>query len=78
MYERYLASSSVARRLGVSPKTVSRWAKDGRLPYFTTLGGHRRFKKEAIERLAADLGHPVELIGTQDSQITRWMNSRGL
>jgi excisionase family DNA binding protein len=53
--ERYLRTSEVAMQLQVSPKTVARWAKEGRLPYLATLGGHRRFPASAIERLVSDL-----------------------
>ena len=53
--ERYLRTSEVAMQLQVSPKTVARWAKEGRLPYLATLGGHRRFPASAIERLVGDL-----------------------
>lgn len=53
--ERFLRTSEVALRLHVSPKTVARWAKEGRLPYLATLGGHRRFPAAAIERLLTDL-----------------------
>ena len=49
--ERYLRTSEVAVRLQVSPKTVARWAKEGRLPYLATLGGHRRFPAAAIDQL---------------------------
>jgi excisionase family DNA binding protein len=41
----------VAARLQVSPKTVARWAKDGRLPYRRTLGGHRRYDPDHIDQL---------------------------
>jgi excisionase family DNA binding protein len=41
--------------LHVSPKTVSRWAKEGRLPHLSTLGGHRRFPASEIERLMVEL-----------------------
>ena len=54
--ERFLRTSDVARMLHVSPKTVSRWAKEGRLPHLSTLGGHRRFPASEIERLMAELG----------------------
>jgi MerR family regulatory protein len=38
----YLRTFEVAAELGgVSPKTVTRWAKAGKLPYLRTLGGHR-------------------------------------
>lgn len=46
---RYLAPGDVARILGVSAKTVSRWARDGRIPHAVTLGGHRRFRAGVIE-----------------------------
>lgn len=56
MNHRYIASSDVARILHVSPKTVSRWARDGRRPFIRTLGGHRRYPKVEIEALARTLG----------------------
>jgi excisionase family DNA binding protein len=51
----YLKTAEVAEMLHVSPKTVTRWAKDGKLPHSRTLGGHRRFPAEAIDRLAREL-----------------------
>ncbi|MGH2678146.1 MAG: helix-turn-helix domain-containing protein, partial [Actinomycetota bacterium] len=35
----YLKTAEVADILHVSPKTVTRWAKDGKLPHSRTLGG---------------------------------------
>ncbi|MBI4260097.1 MAG: helix-turn-helix domain-containing protein [Actinobacteria bacterium] len=52
---RYLKTGDVAAMLRISPKTVTRWARDGKLPHSRTLGGHRRFPAEAIERLAREL-----------------------
>jgi excisionase family DNA binding protein len=37
--------------LSVSPKTVSRWAKEGKLPFMRTLGGHRRYPEAHIREL---------------------------
>lgn len=51
----YLKTAEVARILTVSPKTVSRWAKEGRLPHLVTLGGHRRFPADDIYRIAERL-----------------------
>jgi excisionase family DNA binding protein len=51
----YLHTSAVAAILQVSPKTVSRWAQQGLLPYQRTLGGHRRYPELAIRELAASL-----------------------
>ncbi len=48
----YLLAAQVGRLLHVSPKTVSRWAKEGKLPYVRTLGGHRRFPGAPIKELA--------------------------
>ena len=51
----FLRSAQVAAILQVSPKTVARWAKEGRLPCQRTLGGHRRYPEPAIRDLAASL-----------------------
>ena len=51
----YLRTYEVAEILHVSPKTVTRWAKDGKLPYSRTLGGHRRYPGDEIRALAAGL-----------------------
>lgn len=53
--KKYLSRSEVARIFRVSPNTVTRWAEAGKLPYIRTLGGHRRYDREAVERLARDL-----------------------
>jgi excisionase family DNA binding protein len=53
--ETYITTGEVARRLRVSPKTVARWAKDGKIPHLVTLGGHRRFPVTAIDDLARRL-----------------------
>jgi excisionase family DNA binding protein len=45
----------VASLLSVSPKTVSRWAKEGKLPFMKTLGGHRRYPEAEIRELAEQL-----------------------
>jgi excisionase family DNA binding protein len=55
----YLRTAEVAQILHVSPKTITRWAKEGRLPHSRTLGGHRRYSAEDIKRLAEDLARPV-------------------
>ena len=47
--------AEVAAILHVSPKTVSRWAKEGKLPFLKTLGGHRRYPAAEIRQLADQL-----------------------
>jgi excisionase family DNA binding protein len=53
---RYLTPGEVARALGVSPRTIDRWADLGRIPCIVTLGGHRRFTADAVETLALRMG----------------------
>lgn len=47
----YLTPGEVARIFRVDPKTVTRWARQGKLDTTRTLGGHRRFRKDQITRL---------------------------
>ena len=54
-YPSYLRAAEVADILHVSPKTVSRWAKEGKLPFLKTLGGHRRYPEAEIRDLAEGL-----------------------
>ena len=51
----YLRTADVAALLHVSPKTVSRWAKEGKLPFMRTLGGHRRYPEAKIRELLVEL-----------------------
>ena len=51
----FLTRSDVSKLLGVSPNTVTRWAREGRLPCQVTLGGHHRFDRELVEQLRKSL-----------------------
>lgn len=46
-----LSPGDVAVMFRVDPKTVARWAEDGRLASIRTLGGVRRFSRQQIEHL---------------------------
>jgi len=47
-----LTPKEVAQRFHVNPKTVTRWAKAGKLTAIRTLGGHRRYREsEVLDRL---------------------------
>jgi excisionase family DNA binding protein len=46
-----LTPREVADLFGVDPKTVTRWAKAGKLTSIRTLGGHRRFRKSEVDDL---------------------------
>jgi excisionase family DNA binding protein len=53
----WLTAREVANRLHVTPKTVARWARQGRLAHRRTLGGHRRYDPERIEQLVRAQTH---------------------
>lgn len=46
-----LTPADVAALFCVDPKTVTRWAKAGKLTSFRTLGGHRRYKESEVKAL---------------------------
>jgi len=56
----YLHTAEVADILHVSPRTVARWAKEGKLPFVRTPSGHRRYPAAQIRQLANKLrGRPT-------------------
>ncbi|WP_428347248.1 BldC family transcriptional regulator [Nocardioides sp.] len=57
--ETLLTPAEVAAMFRVDPKTVTRWAKAGKISSIRTLGGHRRFRETEIRRLL-DGSAPVE------------------
>ena len=48
--EQLLTPSEVAAMFRVNPKTVTRWARAGKITAIRTLGGHRRFRASEIRR----------------------------
>jgi excisionase family DNA binding protein len=51
MSEKLLTPGEVAEMFKVNPKTVTRWARAGKITAIRTLGGHRRFSAEEIHAL---------------------------
>lgn len=49
--EALLTPSEVAIMFRVDPKTVTRWAKAGKLTSIRTLGGHRRYREAEVRTL---------------------------
>jgi len=49
--EKLLTPAEVAALFRVDPKTVTRWAKAGKLTSIRTLGGHRRYKESEVKAL---------------------------
>lgn len=51
-YSEWVSLRHAAEILGVHPATVRNWADKGDLPSRRTPGGHRRFRRSDLERLA--------------------------
>lgn len=47
----WVGLGEASKLLGVAPGTLRRWSDSGRVTAFTTPGGHRRYRRAAIERL---------------------------
>ncbi len=54
-----LTPSAVADLFRVHPRTVTRWAKAGKLNSTRTLGGHRRYNTDEVAALLADSTTPI-------------------
>lgn len=75
----YLTPKETAAFLKVSTETVRQWAKTGQLQAELTLGGHRRFRIEEVQRFASNLqtkrstacSTPRVLIVDDDKQFVR-------
>lgn len=72
--ERWLSLGPASRLLGVDPDTLRRWADEGRVEVYATPGGHRRFDRRAIERLATSRAtgvRPLASLGAGADRLTR-------
>ena len=52
--ETLLTPAEVAAMFRVDPKTVTRWARAGKLSSIRTLGGHRRYCEVEVRALLTD------------------------
>jgi excisionase family DNA binding protein len=59
--EQLLTPSEVAAMFRVNPKTVTRWARAGKISAIRTLGGHRRFKASEIRKYLDQVDEATEL-----------------
>jgi excisionase family DNA binding protein len=59
--EALLSPAEVAQLFRVDPKTVTRWANNGKLTSLRTLGGHRRYRESEVRNL---LGGSVSEVPT--------------
>jgi excisionase family DNA binding protein len=56
--DQLLTPAEVAALFRVDPKTVTRWARAGKLQAIRTLGGHRRYRETDVRALLS--GIPVQ------------------
>src|SRR5437588_9294069 len=59
--EQLLTPSEVAAMFRVNPKTVTRWARAGKISAIRTLGGHRRFRASEIRKFLEQVDEANEL-----------------
>jgi excisionase family DNA binding protein len=64
-----LTSAEVARLAGVGPTAVKRWADSGTISCIRTAGGHRRFRREEVERFVARAAN-----GGASAEWTDWLD----
>jgi predicted site-specific integrase-resolvase len=48
----YLTPNQVYKKYGYHPKSLARWADEGKLKYARSPGGHRRYLVESLENMA--------------------------
>ena len=60
--DEWLTLQDASAMLGVATSTLRRWGDAGRVPMKRTLGGHRRFARKEIARLAGGRAPRAELI----------------
>lgn len=52
---KYLKPVEVASLLDVNAATVNRWAREGKLTFVKTPGGHRRYQPEQFVKFGCDV-----------------------
>ena len=61
--DKLLTISEVAQIFGVTMQTLRKWDRDGKLIPTHTLGGHRRYKQEDVDRIVCGMTDgPVKTI----------------
>ena len=59
MRKKALGTYDISKICQVAPITVGRWIEEGKLPYFTTGGGHRRVWEEDLVEFLKAHNYPV-------------------
>jgi excisionase family DNA binding protein len=71
----WLSLGPASQLLGIDPDTLRRWADDGRVPAWTTPGGHRRFDAAALSHLMevrrSAVRRPLTSLGASPERLSR-------
>jgi excisionase family DNA binding protein len=65
----YLTTSEAAKFLSVSPDTVLKWAKAGKVKSTRTLGGHFRIPVSELDTLAANMDRSTDVSDQTDESV---------
>ncbi|MCR6493110.1 BldC family transcriptional regulator [Cellulomonas sp. P24] len=68
--ETLLTPSEVATLFRVDPKTVTRWAKAGKISSIRTLGGHRRYREAEVRTLLDGVPQPRVAVDVPQPRVT--------
>ena len=67
---RAMTSQQVAQDLRVSPASIQRYAREGRIPFDVTPGGHRRYSVDEVRRaLAGGVRTHLSAIGVSSGKV---------
>lgn len=70
-----LSLGPASKVLGVHPDTLRRWADEGRIETFLSLGGHRRFDRRELERVRSSRQpgsvQPLSSLGATTDRLSR-------
>ena len=58
--DKLFTPQEVSMLFRVDPKTVTRWAKAGKLSAIFTLGGHRRYRESEVKALLEKVPQPQQ------------------
>ncbi len=74
--EPLLTPGEVAARFKVDPKTVTRWARQGKLTAIRTLGAHRRYREAEVKALLDGAPVPPVSLVERDGRVTAVRNGQ--
>ncbi len=68
--ETLLTPSEAAKVLQIAPTTLRLWAQEGKVPFTTTLGGHRRFCEKDIQKILSEHNneHALKVLVAEDDE----------